>query len=84
MTLFIPGINIRSQVYECLGSYLALVCSSTCASTDHLGSDLTSPLYMQINPYIISVHEEQMMFATGPLSMCFVLSIGEEGLCVCV
>ena len=65
---------------------------STCISCDHLGSDLTSSLYMQIHMSIIAVYKKQMMLflpslslQMGPLSMCVWVHVaGCVCVCVCV
>lgn len=60
-----------------VSSHLLLECVSICVSSDHLWSDLTSPLYMQINQYVFSVLASSAMTDRATVSV-FV------GVCACL
>ena len=49
---------MRPEWYDHM--WIALAFISTCVSSDHLWSDLTSLIYMQINTYIISGFKDQI------------------------
>ena len=67
-------VNISKYV----SSHLALECISTCVSSDHLWSDLASPLCMQINTYIVSVCRDQMRGCFYPAGDSYALPVSRK------
>ena len=70
--VFTPGINMHPEYLSC----------------DHLGSDLTSPLYMQISKLVIRVSEDQTLLFWPSLSYrcvrCHRVSVCARVCVVCV
>lgn len=77
LALFPPAFKVRPEGSDHKWAALsacvhpASTCSSTCVSRDHLWSDLTPPLYMQINADIVSVRKDRK-------PCCFCLLVGRQ------